>query len=80
MNAATLSMCTEQVLKDIMDKKGWYGDASDSKKTLVGKLTEPRGQDVKVSIAAVLQSDSVNRCNTSKCGKYLSVEHTTHEW
>ena len=31
-------------------------------------------------IAAPLQSDAGNRSNTSKCGKYLSVEHTLHAW
>ena len=105
-----LSMCTQQVLKDIMEKSGRRADASDSKETLVGKLTthlvadaklkeqaalekmvllqdnfsasleSPEDQDVKASIAAALQSDSASRGNTSKCGKYLSVEHTIHAW
>ena len=113
MKAATLSMCTQQVLKDIMEKKGWHADGLDSKETLVGKLTthlvadaklkgqasynemvllhdnfsasldspeDQEHQDVKASIAAALQSDSANRGNSSKCGKYLRVEHTIHAW
>ena len=35
---------------------------------------------MKASIAAALQSDAVNRGNTSKCRKYFSVEHTHHAW
>ena len=110
MKAATLSLCTQQVLKDIMDKRGWHADASDSKETLIDKLTthlvadaklkeqasleelvllqdnfsasleSPEDQYVKASTAAALQSEAVNRGNTSKRGKYLSVEHTLHAW
>ena len=99
MKAATLSKCTVHVLKDIMDKRGWRADASDSKETLIDKVADaklkeqasfkeivllrenlsaslesPEGQDVKASVAAG------NRGNTSKCGKFFSVEHTLHAW
>ena len=43
-------------------------------------LESPEDQDLKASIAAALQSDTGNRSNTSKCDKYLSVEHTLHAW
>ena len=39
MKAATLSMCTVHVLKDICPKRGWHADASDSRETLIDKVT-----------------------------------------
>ena len=39
MKAATLSMCTVHALKDICHKRGWHADASDSRETLIDKVT-----------------------------------------
>ena len=101
-------MCTQQVLKDIMEHRGWHA-ASDLKETLVGKLTTHpvsdaklkeqasfkemvllqdsfsaslgslRGQDVEASYCCdPLVGLSETEATTSKCVKYLSVEHTIH--
>ena len=109
MKAATLSVCTVHALRNVCHKRGWHADASDSRETLIDKVTtkllrrtpsrrsglptmrlccfqdnfsasleSPEDQNVKASIAAALQSDAGNRGNTSRCGKYLSVEHTLH--
>ena len=43
-------------------------------------LESPEDRDVKASIAATLQPEAENRGNTSRCGKYLSAEHTHHAW
>ena len=110
MKAATLSMRTVHVLKDICHKRGWHADASAPRETLIDKVTTnhvadakfkeqasvkeivllqdnfsasleiPWNKEVKASIAAALQSDAVNRGNTSKCGEYTSLEHTLHAW
>ena len=101
MKAATLSMV--HALKDICHKKCWHADASDSRETLIDKVTTnlvadaklkeqaslneivllqdnfsaslecPEGQDVKASIAAALQSDSLNKA-TRGCAA------STSEW
>ena len=50
-----LSLCTQQVLKDIMDKRSWHAVTSDSKDTLTDKLTTHLLADAKLKAQATLK-------------------------